>query len=91
LCFISHKLASNAVKREDYFRVVFVLSGVVPLLFEWSPHRSATLDSDSENVFVVPELKFGDEQGHVFFADLEERADYAAFENRPDAGHEKQA
>jgi len=33
--------------------------------------------------FVVTELKFRDVQRHVFFAHLMERADDAAFEDRP--------
>ena len=34
---------------------------------------------------VVPELKFRNVQRHIFCADFVERADNAAFENRPEA------
>ena len=42
----------------------------------------------SENIrvesVIVPELKFGDVQRHIFGAHLVERADHAALEDRPE-------
>jgi hypothetical protein len=50
---------------------------------------SASLNRRAENVRIVPmvvaELKFCDVQRHVFGADLVERADDTALENRPEA------
>src|SRR5438045_3469839 len=49
---------------------------------------SASLNRCSKNVgiepIVVAELKFGDVQRHIFAADLVERADNAALEDRPE-------
>ena len=65
--------------------------GIVVLIF--SIFALATLalaapNRSSENIgvlpIVVPELKFGDVQRHVFFADFVERADNTAFEDRPE-------
>jgi hypothetical protein len=50
---------------------------------------SATCYGRAEDVdvlpVIVPELEFGDIQGHIFPADLVERADDAALEDRPEA------
>src|SRR5205823_12757993 len=50
---------------------------------------SASLDRRSEDVrihaVIIAELEFGNIQRHVFGAHLMERADHAAFEDRPEA------
>src|SRR5271170_4923211 len=50
---------------------------------------SASLDCRAENVWieaiVIAELKFGDVHRHILSADLVERANDAAFEDRPEA------
>jgi hypothetical protein len=51
-------------------------------------HTSSARNCRPENIsilaIVVAELKLGDVQRHIFGADLVERADRAAFEDRPE-------
>jgi hypothetical protein len=70
---------------------------IVPLSIRWRRFRLAETDASDlvsaacyrtpENIgivaVIVSELKFSDVQRHIFFADLMERADNAAFEDRP--------